>query len=174
MIEIIIFVYELSYIFHIFPVKDPYRELMKFGTVKSICFLGWFSSTSKEEPVENKSENRARRASNSVPFLSATSSIEEKRGSKNRSTKGCPPRRKQNSISRPGGSWRRGLACAFSTTETTVRTTTGATTATIAETTARVPVLLEVAVCVGDCSHCSISISRIVRVVAPVRTTSQS
>ena len=39
-----------------------------------------------------------------------------------------------------------GLACAFSTTETTVRTTAAATTATIAETAARSHVLFEVAV----------------------------
>ena len=48
-------------------------------------------------------------------FEAKSSSIEEKRGSKNRSKKGCPARLKQHSISRPGGSWRRGLACAFST-----------------------------------------------------------
>ena len=39
-----------------------------------------------------------------------------------------------------------GLACAFSTTETTVRTTTAATTATIAEATVRVQVLFEVSI----------------------------
>ena len=79
-------------------------------------------------------------------FETKSSSIEEKRGSKNRFKKGSPPRRKQDPITRPGGSWRRGLACAFSTTKTTVRTATAATTATIAETGARIHVLFEVAV----------------------------
>ena len=60
--------------------------------------------------------------------------------------KGYPPRRKRNSIYKPGGSWRRRLACAFSTTKTTAWTTTAATTATIAKTVARVQFLFKVVV----------------------------
>ena len=62
--------------------------------------------------------------------------IDEKRGSKTCFKKGYPPRRKHHSIhrySQAGRLLETGLACAFSRTETTVRTTTAATTATIAE-----------------------------------------
>ena len=46
-------------------------------------------------------------------FEAKSSSIEEKRGSKNRSKKGCPPRRKRVTITRPGGSWRRASRAHF-------------------------------------------------------------
>ena len=58
--------------------------------------------------------------------------------------KGYPPRLKRQPICRPGGSWRRSLACAFSTTKTAAWTATAAATATIAKSAARVQVLFEI------------------------------
>ena len=66
------------------------------------------------------------------------------RGSKKCFKKGYPPRLKHHSIYKPGGSWRRRLACAFSTTETTAQAATAATTATVAEIAAPVQFLFEV------------------------------
>ena len=71
---------------------------------------------------------------------------EPERGSKKCFKKGYPPRVKRDPVCRPGGSWRRRLACAFSTTKTTAWTTTAATTATIAKTAARVQFLFKVVV----------------------------
>ena len=66
------------------------------------------------------------------------------RGSKKCFKKGYPARLKQHLVCRPGGSWRRRLACAFSITKTTAWTATAATTATTAKTTAHVQFLFEV------------------------------
>ena len=77
-------------------------------------------------------------------FESELSSVEQKRGSRICLEKWYPPRRKQDSIHRPGGSWRRRLACAFSTTKTAAWTATATTTATIAKTAARVQLLFEI------------------------------
>ena len=68
---------------------------------------------------------------------------EPERGSKKCFKKGYPPRLKQHPICRPGGSWRRSLACAFST-ETTILSATAAITATIAKNAARVQFMFEV------------------------------
>ena len=57
-----------------------------------------------------------------------------------------PPKTQTGDYYQAGRLLETGLACAFSTTETTVRTTAAATTATIAETAARSHVLFEVAV----------------------------
>ena len=46
-------------------------------------------------------------------FEPKSSSIEQKRGSKNRSKRRCPPRCKRVTMSRPGGSWRRASRAHF-------------------------------------------------------------
>ena len=69
---------------------------------------------------------------------------EPERGSKKCYKKWYPPRLKQDPICRPGGSWRRSLARAFSTTETPIWTATVAITATIAKIAAHVQFLFEV------------------------------
>ena len=65
------------------------------------------------------------------------------RGSKKCFKKGYPSRVKRYFVCTPGSSWRRRLACAFSTTETTAQTATAATTATVAEIAAPVQFLFE-------------------------------
>ena len=57
-----------------------------------------------------------------------------------------PPKTQTKLYFQAGRLLETGLACAFSTTKTIVRTTAAATTATIAETAARAHVLFEVAV----------------------------
>ena len=74
---------------------------------------------------------------------SELSPVDQKRGSRNCFEKWYPPRVKSHPIDKPRGSWRRRLACAFSTTETTAQTATAATTATIAEIAARVEFLFD-------------------------------
>ena len=68
---------------------------------------------------------------------------EPERSSKKCFKKGYPPRFKRDPLYKPGGSWRRRLACAFSTTKTAAWTAPAAATATIAKTVARVQFLLE-------------------------------
>ena len=63
--------------------------------------------------------------------------------------KRVPPKTQTKLYFQAGRLLETGLACAFSTTKTTVRTTAAATTATIAETAARAHVLFEVAVWFG-------------------------
>ena len=76
-------------------------------------------------------------------FESELSSVEHKGCPRNCLEKWHPPKVKQVTIDKPRGSWRRRLACAFSTTKTTVQTATAATTATVAEIAAPVQFLFE-------------------------------
>ena len=64
---------------------------------------------------------------------SELSPVDQKRGSRNCFEKWYSPRLKPDPIDKPRGSWRRRLACAFSTAKTAAWTATAAATATIAK-----------------------------------------
>ena len=105
---------------------------------------------------------------------SELSPVDQKRGSRNCFQKWYPPRLKSHPIDKPRGSWRRRLACAFSTTKTTAWTTTAATTATTAKTTARLQFLFEVVAWIQLFVQVFVRLRienwKNVRLVAPIRT----